>query len=307
MKKESHDIVKGLSLKVGKGEFFALLGGNGTGKTTTLSLISGINKPYRGKIRLFGRKPSEIPNLFDGLIGVLPQNPQALFVKSTVMEDLLEILPKGMDKAERERRAYSAAKLCAVEELLDRHPYDLSGGEQQRAALAKVLLLRPKLLLLDEPTKGLDAEFKRVLAAIIKKLTAGGVAVVMVSHDIEFCALYAHAARCYSTGSIVRRARRYHSFLQQLLYYGGQPDGAAPFAQRCHGGRTWSRPSAQSENDEIDIEFEGEQRNTSSAEWARMKKRRLPLEKGSRWFFGALVLGCFVWSLGWATTSRCLN
>ena len=142
--KDLPDVVKGLSLELHKGEFLALLGGNGTGKTTTLKLLANLKKAYRGELAITGS------------VGMLPQNPQALFVKSTVREDLLEILPKAERKSDRLAQAVS---LCKLTDLLDRHPYDLSGGEQQRAALAKILLLNPDILLLDEPTKGLDAEF----------------------------------------------------------------------------------------------------------------------------------------------------
>ena len=193
--KELPDVVKGLSLTVRRGEFLALLGGNGTGKTTSLKLLSGLQKPYRGEVRLAGS------------VGVLPQNPQALFVKETVREDLFEIL-KGRNfsgKAQEERVAW-AVRLCRLEGLLDRHPYDLSGGEQQRAALAKVLLLGPEILLMDEPTKGLDAEFKQVFAEILQSLLRQGVTLLMVSHDIEFCARYAHRCALFFDGSIVTEA-----------------------------------------------------------------------------------------------------
>ena len=193
--KELPDVVKGLSLTVRRGEFLALLGGNGTGKTTSLKLLSGLQKPYRGEVKLVGR------------VGVLPQNPQALFVKKTVREDLFEIL-KGRNfsgKAQEERVAW-AVRLCRLEGLLDRHPYDLSGGEQQRAALAKVLLLGPEILLMDEPTKGLDAEFKQVFAEILQSLLRQGVTLLMVSHDIEFCARYAHRCALFFDGSIVTEA-----------------------------------------------------------------------------------------------------
>ena len=138
---------------------------------------------------------------------MLPQNPQALFVKKSVREDLIEIL-KGRAfsrKAQEERIAW-AVRLCRLEELLDRHPYDLSGGEQQRAALAKVLLLGPEILLLDEPTKGLDAEFKQTFAEILQTLLRQEVALLMVSHDIEFCARYAHRCALFFDGSIVTEA-----------------------------------------------------------------------------------------------------
>lgn len=134
---------------------------------------------------------------------MLPQNPQALFVKSTVREDLLEILPKSERKSERLAQVVG---LCKLAELLDRHPYDLSGGEQQRAALAKILLLNPDILLLDEPTKGLDAEFKQVFGQILRTLQASGVAILMVSHDIEFCAKYADRCALFFDGNIVTEA-----------------------------------------------------------------------------------------------------
>lgn len=190
--KELPDVVKGLSLTLERGEFLALLGGNGTGKTTSLKLLSGLRAPYRGEVSAEGR------------VGVLPQNPQTLFVKKTLREDLAELLRGGRgEAAAREARLARTVALCRLEGLLDRHPYDLSGGEQQRAALAKVLLLEPDILMLDEPTKGLDAEFKQVLAEILQTLLYRGVAVLMVSHDIEFCARYAHRCALFFDGGIV--------------------------------------------------------------------------------------------------------
>ena len=183
--KNAPDVVRGLDLTVHKGEFLAILGGNGTGKSTSLKLLSGLLRPYRGTVQAHGS------------VGVLPQDPQALFVKKTVREDLCEI------STEIEK----VVKLCRLEGLLDRHPYDLSGGEQQRAALAKVLLLDPDILLLDEPTKGLDAEFKQVFSEILQTLQDRGVTILMVSHDVEFCARYAHRCALFFDGSIVTQAR----------------------------------------------------------------------------------------------------
>ena len=188
---DAPDVVKGLSLQLHKGEFLALLGGNGTGKTTSMRLLAGLKKAYRGELSITGS------------VGLLPQNPQALFVKPTVREDLLEIPPKAERKSERLSQVVS---LCKLQDLLDRHPYDLSGGEQQRAALAKILLLNPDTLLLDEPTKGLDAEFKQVFGQILRTLQASGVAILMVSHDIEFCAKYADRCALFFDGNIVTEA-----------------------------------------------------------------------------------------------------
>lgn len=188
---DAPDVVKGLSLQLHKSEFLALLGGNGTGKTTSMKLLAGLKKAYRGELSITGS------------VGLLPQNPQALFVKPTVREDLLEIPPKAERKSERLSQVVS---LCKLQDLLDRHPYDLSGGEQQRAALAKILLLNPDTLLLDEPTKGLDAEFKQVFGQILRTLQASGVAILMVSHDIEFCAKYADRCALFFDGNIVTEA-----------------------------------------------------------------------------------------------------
>ena len=190
--KELPDVVRGLSLKAHKGELLAILGGNGAGKTTVLSLISERKKPYRGKVSVAAS------------VGALPQNPQAIFVKKTVREDLFEILKdKKLSAADKDTKVSRVMKLCRLEELLDRHPYDLSGGEQQRAALAKILLLDPEILLLDEPTKGMDAEYKQVFARILRVLLVRGVTIIMVSHDVEFCAKYAHRCAMFFDGNVV--------------------------------------------------------------------------------------------------------
>ncbi|HHU21841.1 MAG TPA: ATP-binding cassette domain-containing protein [Clostridiales bacterium] len=202
--KDQLDVLRGLSLKAYRGEFLAVVGSNGVGKTTMLSIISGLNRPYRGRVILEGRELSEHKSPYRGLLGVLPQNPQSLFVKKTVREDLLEMLESpSLSISERDKKIAHVSRLCRLEELLDRHPYDLSGGEQQRAALAKILLLEPRILLMDEPTKGLDAEFKQALAAILQSLLRRGVTVIMVSHDIEFCAKYAHRCAMFFDGGII--------------------------------------------------------------------------------------------------------
>ena len=160
--KNTPDILRGVSAEVPKGSLYAVVGGNGAGKSTTLKAISGICRPYRGRVTVFG-KPVEkykASELFGGTLAMLPQDPKSLFVKKTVREDLEEMTRDTALIAE-------IAATCQVEKLLDSHPYDLSGGEQQRAALAKVLLTSPKLLLLDEPTKGIDSFFKETFAEIL--------------------------------------------------------------------------------------------------------------------------------------------
>ncbi len=201
--KEAPDIVKGFNLSVKKGEIFCLLGSNGTGKTTALSLVSGLNTPYRGEVLIKNQSISKINNLYDGILGVLPQNSESVFVKKTVYLDLMEMLShKKFTKEEKEQKVDNISVICRIENLLQSHPYDLSGGEQQRVALAKILLMEPEILLLDEPTKGMDAHFKEEFADILLSLKTNGVTILMVSHDIEFCARYSDRCALVFDGSI---------------------------------------------------------------------------------------------------------
>lgn len=200
--KKSPDVLKGVSLGVQKGSFHAIVGGNGTGKSTMLKSICGICKPYRGQIIIDGKRLEKYKDgeLFRNNLAMLPQDAQSLFVKKTVKEDLLEMIDKGTDA---EQAVSQVAEICGITELLESHPYDLSGGEQQRAALAKVLLTNPKILLMDEPTKGMDSFFKKKFADILSNLKGKGVTVLMVSHDVEFCAAYADMVSMFFDGGII--------------------------------------------------------------------------------------------------------
>lgn len=211
--KDSPDVVRDLSLEVRKGEFYALVGGNGTGKSTTLSLLSRVRQPYRGKIRLEGRDIRSFKDreLYCGCLGVMPQNPQSIFLKKTVLEDLYSVIGGKKEKQsaeyqihmKKEKAIEGIVSLTRLEGLLDRHPYDLSGGEQQRLALAKVLLLRPRILLMDEPTKGMDAEYKEEIGKILCKLKQHGLTIFMISHDVEFVAEYADRVGLFFEGNVV--------------------------------------------------------------------------------------------------------
>ena len=110
---------------------------------------------------------------------------------------------KGLSKHEKMRRVVEIAQKTEILELLFMHPYDLSGGEQQRAALAKVLLTNPRILLMDEPTKGMEGFFKIKLAGVLQKLRQDGTTILMVSHEIEFCAEYADVCALFFNGGIV--------------------------------------------------------------------------------------------------------
>lgn len=215
------DVLRGASLDVAPGSILAIMGGNGAGKSTLLRVACGISKPYRGTVRVFGRKLKDwkAGSLFDGCLALLPQDPQNLFVKKTVREDLAEMLASSrLPEADRARRIEHVIDVTDTESLLDKHPFDLSGGEQQRAALAKVLLTEPKILLLDEPTKGIDAFFKRQLASVLDDLKRDGVAIVMVSHDIEFCARHADAVAMMFDGEIIAESTPRTFFSSNSFY-----------------------------------------------------------------------------------------
>ncbi len=204
--KNSEDIVKGVSLKVKQGSLYSIVGGNGVGKSTLISLIGGVNKAYRGKVKLFDQDLAKIPynERYRGLIGYLPQDPQCLFVGNTVLKDLGDMagsIYKKWDDAQK--RMDEVIELFHLRPLLDRHPFDLSGGEQQCAALAKVLLTNPKIIILDEPTKGIDSVFKKKLSDLFAELKEQEKTIIMVSHDIDFCSSYSDYCALMFNGEII--------------------------------------------------------------------------------------------------------
>ena len=211
--REAPDVLQGVGFSVPRGKLFAIVGGNGAGKSTLLKTICGICKPYRGTVEIMGKpvKAYRQRELYQHCLSMLPQDPKSLFVKKTVREDLEEM-------CREEAKIAQVAETCQLLELLESHPYDLSGGEQQRAALAKVLLTQPKILLLDEPTKGLDSFFKVQFARILRKLMETGMTIVMVSHDVEFCAEYADTVSMFFDGQILTTNTPRRFFGQNSFY-----------------------------------------------------------------------------------------
>lgn len=190
--KNGRDIIKGLTFKVYDGEILAIIGGNGTGKTTLLSVLAGMRRAYRGKYKINGNRTA-----------LLPQNPQSLFVCDTVKEELLEAFEgTSIQKSEQNIRIQEIAEFLEIDTLMDKHPYDISGGEQQRVALGKVLLLEPDLLFMDEPTKGLDNLLKMKFGELLKRLASNGRTLIFVSHDIEFCSRFANRCIMFFDGGI---------------------------------------------------------------------------------------------------------
>ena len=202
------DILNGLNLKVYENEILCILGGNGSGKSTALLNAAGVLKPYFGKIEVFGKdiKKYKGESLYKDGLAMLPQDVQTILMHDSVSEEL------------------SAAGVSPEELPFDltpfftRHPYDLSGGEQQLVALAKVLASKPKLLLLDEPTKGLDAHYKEKITDIIKSLKRAGVTVLIVTHDVEFAAGAADRCCMFFRGDIVSEGTPREFFSGNMFY-----------------------------------------------------------------------------------------
>ena len=189
--REQEDVLRELELKVYENEIFCLLGGNGSGKSTALAAAAGLIKPYTGHIRVFGKKVTDREFARAGLLTLLPQDVQTVFLKSTVRAELADAnVTEGVLTQDLNR-------------LMDRHPYDLSGGQQQLLALAKALAARPRLLLLDEPTRGLDAGAKAEFVSVLRKLRDGGMTVVLVTHDAELAAEISDRCALFFRGEIV--------------------------------------------------------------------------------------------------------
>lgn len=158
--KNAPDILRSMDFQLKKGEIFTLLGGNGAGKSTFLKLAAGLLRPQRGKVKIS-----------EGMrLAMLPQSPQALFHYDTVWEEFLESAVAGWKEEAARQKAEEMAAFLELDGKKFSHPYDLSGGEMQRAAVGKLLLQRADILLMDEPTKGLDAYLKQSLAEMLRKL-----------------------------------------------------------------------------------------------------------------------------------------
>ena len=210
--KNSPDILKGCDLGIRKGECYGLLGSNGGGKSTLLRVICGLCKPYMGTVSLFGKKQKAYKNgsLFRGMLAFLPQEPVTMFVKESVREDLLQ----SVDKVTVE----NVSQRMGIEHLLDRHPWDLSGGEIQKCAFAKILLADPKIIVLDECTKGMDSFAKKALGDILLDLKDEGRTILLVTHDLEFAAQYCDRCGLLFDGKIVAEDNAVEFFSHNRFY-----------------------------------------------------------------------------------------
>lgn len=210
--KNSPDILKGCDLGIRKGECYGLLGSNGGGKSTLLRVICGLCKPYMGTVSLFGKKQKAYKNgsLFHEMLAFLPQEPVTMFVKESVREDLLQSGEKSAVE--------NVSQRMGIEHLLDRHPWDLSGGEIQKCAFAKILLADPKIIVLDECTKGMDSFAKKALGDVLASLKGEGRTILLVTHDLEFAAQYCDRCGLLFDGKIVAEDNAVEFFSHNRFY-----------------------------------------------------------------------------------------
>ena len=188
---KGNDILKGVSFSAHEGKINAIVGANASGKTTLLKVIAGVRKQYRGSVKCKKR------------ISMLTQNVYDLFTKETCADEVT---------------FGETTDYLGIDCIKDRHPYDISGGQAQRLALAKVLEKGADVILLDEPTQGLDALLKNKLAALLKSLTAKGKTVILVTHDLDFAGECADYVSYLSGGKIIA-SMPYNEFFRSLSFY----------------------------------------------------------------------------------------
>ena len=202
--KDAPFVLKQSGFSLYPGEIHAILGGNGSGKSTLLKLLCGVLSPTRGKVRIQNQKTA-----------LLPQDVKSLFLYDTVLQDLMEW---SGQTGYTQSQAEALLAQFHLEDLANRHPYDLSGGQMQLAALAKLLLLSPDILFLDEPTKGVDALMKQRIAGVLRQLHQQGKTIVLVTHDLDFAASLAQRCSLLFDGDLIATAPVKSFFLGNAHY-----------------------------------------------------------------------------------------
>ena len=197
-------VLENLNLDIRKGELLSLLGPSGCGKTTTLRVIAGLMPTVGGSFVLDGKDMTHVP-VHKRSFGVVFQS-YALFPHLSVRDNIAFGLKlHKVDKAEQEKRVVEMARICGIDQYLDRVPHNLSGGQRQRVALARALVIQPKLLLLDEPLSNLDAQLRIQMRTVIKKIQRElGITTVFVTHDQEECFSISDRVAIMNGGKIVQ-------------------------------------------------------------------------------------------------------
>ena len=210
--------LRDVDFEIEKGEFCVIVGASGAGKTTILNILGGMDTLTSGSVKLDGREISTLNKR--QLTAYRRYDVGFVFQFYNLVQNLtaLENVELAAQICKEPLDAATVLKQVGLEDRMANFPAQLSGGEQQRAALAKVLLTNPKILLLDEPTKGIDNFFKLEFARILDRLKSQGVTIIMVSHDVEFCARYADLVSMFFDGSIITTNTPNRFFSQNSFY-----------------------------------------------------------------------------------------
>jgi len=211
------DILKNISFDVYEGDMIALMGKNASGKTTLVKLMNGLVKPRKGKVLLFGKKISdyELSDLIQK-VGIVFQDPNLHLFNDTVEEEVAFVLRNLEMKEELiAKKVERILKQFKIDQYRKSYPHDLSGGERQRVALASVLVSEPEMLILDEPTRGMDYFLKKELISYLKERAK---TVIMVTHDIETAAEFAERVVLVSEGSIISDGNKRDVLSKALLF-----------------------------------------------------------------------------------------
>lgn len=211
------EVLKGINMKVEESELVVILGENAAGKTTLLKNMVGILKPGRGSVIVMNKDTRKTPlTEISRYIGYLSQNPNDYLFQDTVKDELLFTVNNlGLDD---NGVIDDTLKKLGLSQYKDINPRDLSSGERQRVALASVLVAKPKLLVLDEPTRGIDYRLKNELGELLINLKNEGITVIVVTHDVEFAAEYAERVIMMFDGRIVSDGPKYQVLGESLFY-----------------------------------------------------------------------------------------
>ncbi|MGX7419946.1 ABC transporter ATP-binding protein [Carnobacterium gallinarum] len=216
--KNGHFILRELNFSAEKGEWIGIVGKNGTGKSTFLMIVAGLLNPRRGKVTFNGENLTKIAlkRRYER-IGYVSQNPAYHFAYDTVFDEFYQ-RSLQLNLSQPEQVANEMLKELEIEHVTRRHPLDCSGGEQQLVALGLALLSKPEILLLDEPTKGLDPVRKHHLSIVLTRLKEAGTTIVMATHDMEFAASYGTRAALLFDGKILSEGL-VHDFFSDNFFY----------------------------------------------------------------------------------------
>ncbi|MDD4048846.1 MAG: ABC transporter ATP-binding protein [Clostridia bacterium] len=217
---DGKEVLKNINMQVHPGDFLAIMGENAAGKTTLLKNIRGLLKPSRGKIKILNKDISKYSvEEFAKTVGYLSQNPNDYLFMPTVREELIFTMDNlGLKD---NKIIDDLLEKLQISKYAEVNPRDLSSGERQRVALAAILVASPQVLVLDEPTRGLDYEFKNELGKLLLDIQKQGVAILLVTHDVEFAAEYASEVLLMNQGDIVVEGSR-EEVLSKSTFYSPQ-------------------------------------------------------------------------------------